>query len=291
MKNSITALLILALSFFSFNLSFAGEIDTLTLHSDVMNRDIEVIVVKPSVPKVMVKGKGKKAQIKAEEKSYPVVYLLHGAYGNSRAWLEIKPNLPDLADQYGMIFVTPSALNSWYFDSPKLKDFQYETFMTVDLIGYIDSHYKTIPSREGRAITGLSMGGHGALFLAFRHKDLYGACASMSGGVDIRPFPLNWNIPDVLGEMAANKGDWDSHTVVELVKTLKNHDLEIEFDCGESDFFLEVNKDLHKRLLGHGIDHDFTTRPGGHTGEYWGNSLDYQLVFFNKYFRGEMKKK
>lgn len=271
-----------------FGLVNAGTIDTLTLHSDVMNRDIEVIVVKPSEKVVPVK-KGKKNLPAVEAKRYPVLYLLHGAYGNSRSWLEIKPNLPEIADEMGMIFVTPSALNSWYFDSPVMKDFQYETFMTRDLISYIDSHYNTIASREGRAITGLSMGGHGALFLAFRHKYLYGACAAMSGGVDIRPFPQNWNIPDVLGEMAANKNVWDSHTVAELVPTLKNHELFITFDCGESDFFLEVNKDLHKRLLGHGIDHDFTTRPGGHTSEYWNNSLDYQLVFFKKFFRGEMQ--
>ena len=95
-----------------------------------------------------------------------------------------------------------AALNSWYFDSPVLKDFQYESFYTKTLVPYIDAHYRTVASRQGRAITGLSMGGHGALFLAMRHTDLFGACGSMSGGVDIRPFPLNWNIPDVLGEMA-----------------------------------------------------------------------------------------
>ena len=129
------------------------------------------------------------------------------------------------------------------------------------------------------------MGGHGALFLAMRHTDLFGACGSMSGGVDIRPFPLNWNIPDVLGEMASNKQSWDEHSVMGQLKRIKNGDLWITFDCGEADFFLEVNKDLHKRLLGLGIDHDFTTRPGGHTGAYWANSIDYHILFFEKYFR------
>ena len=135
-----------------------------------------------------------------------------------------------------------------------------------------------------RAITGLSMGGHGALHTAMRHKDVFGAAGSTSGGVDIRPFPQNWNIKDELGEMAANKQVWDEHTVVNNNSRIENGDLALIIDCGEADFFLEVNKDLHKRLLGRGIDHDFITRPGAHNKEYWANSIDYQLLFFKKFF-------
>ena len=277
----------------------ASRVDTVVIHSELMNRDIPVIIIVPtenvigcklSAAEVSKKSSNKK-KIKnqkstdVDDKHFPVVYMLHGAYGNHKAWLEIKPDLPRLADEKQMIFVTPYALNSWYIDSPKMADFQYETFMTTELMSYIDKNYPTIAKRQGRAITGLSMGGHGALFLAMRHKDLYGAAAAMSGGVDIRPFPLNWNLPDVLGEMAANKQEWDSHTVVNQIDKIDDGDLWITFDCGEDDFFLEVNKDLHKRLLGRGIKHDFTTRPGGHTSEYWANSIDYHLLFFEKFFK------
>ena len=257
----------------SFTVAFAGQVDTITIHHDAMKRNIDVVIITPTITKVN------------KNVRFPVVYMLHGAYGNARSWMEIKPDLPEIADEKQMIFVTPSALNSWYFDSPKLNDFQYETFVSKDLVNYIDSHYQTNAKRDARAITGLSMGGHGALFLSMRHPDVYGACGSMSGGVDIRPFPQNWNIPDVLGEMASNKQSWDEHTVVNQISRIKNGDLSIIFDCGETDFFLEVNKDLHKRLLGLGIDHDFTTRPGGHTSEYWNNSIDYHLLFFEKYFK------
>lgn len=272
-------------------LASAGTIDTLKVHSTIMNRDIDVVVVRPSADVVSTTPKSakKSKRTPVSDVRYPVVYLLHGAYGNARSWaFEIKPDLPSIADEKGIIFVTPSALNSWYFDSPKDKYFCYETFVASELVGYIDAHYPTKASRQGRAITGLSMGGHGALFLAMRHKDTFGAAGSMSGGVDIRPFPQNWNIPDVLGEMAANKQSWDEHTVVNQISRIQNGDLAIIFDCGESDFFLEVNKDLHKRLLGRGIDHDFITRPGGHDSKYWNNSLDYQLVFFSKFFKGTL---
>ena len=85
--------------------------------------------------------------------------------------------------------------------------------------------------------------------------------------------------------MAANKQVWDEHTVVNNISRIENGDLALIIDCGEADFFLEVNKDLHKRLLGRGIDHDFMTRPGTHNKDYWNNSIDYQLLFFKKFFK------
>lgn len=275
------------LSVFCSATAMAGIVDTLKVHSDAMNKDIQVVVVRPSsTQKPVAPAKGKKAKVNVQETvaHCPVVYLLHGAFANEYKWLEVKPTLPQIADEMQMIFVTPYVMNTWYFDSPVNKEFQYETFITKELIPWIDANYPTIADRNHRAVTGLSMGGHGALFLSSRHLDLFGAAASMSGGVDIRLFPLNWNLPDVLGEMAANRQSWDEHTVMECVKNLKNGDLAISFDCGESDFFIEVNKALHARLLALGIEHDFTTRPGGHTDQYWSNSLDYQLLFFKKFF-------
>lgn len=138
--------------------------------------------------------------------------------------------------------------------------------------------------KGARAISGLSMGGHGALWNAIRHKDIFGAAGSMSGGVDIRPFPNNWEMKKQLGELTANEAVWNSHAVINQVDKLANGDLALIIDCGESDFFLEVNKELHKRLLAYKIDHDFITRPGGHTGTYWNNSLDYHILFFCKFF-------
>lgn len=250
----------------------AEKVDTLQVHSDRMNRNIEVVVVSPQKNK------------KNRTERYPVVYLLHGAGDNARSWVSHKKDLPEMADSLHLIFVTPNAEQSWYIDSPKMADSQFETFTAVELVNYIDSHYPTQARRERRAITGLSMGGHGALYLAMRHKDVFGACGSMSGGVDFRPFPQNWNLPRVLGEMASNKQAWDDNVVVSQLSRIQNGDLAITFCCGESDFFLEVNKDLHKRLLGRGIDHDFLTAPGAHNWTFWCDKLDYQLLFFRKYF-------
>lgn len=246
----------------------AGRIDSKKVFSKAMNREVEVTIVSPT------QGDG----------PCPVIYLLHGAFGHERSWLEIRPDLADVADREHVIFVTPRAYNTWYFDSPRHPEVRYETFLSSELISHVDSHYHTIATRQGRAITGLSMGGHGALHTALRHPDMFGAVGSTSGGVDFRPFPQNWNIQDELGEMAANKQVWDEHVAVNLIDRIQNHQLAIIFDCGESDFFLEVNKELHQRLLGRGIDHDFIQRPGGHNSEYWANAIDYQILFFQKFF-------
>ena len=217
--------------------SFAAKVDTLLVNSPSMNKDVQVVVVTPDA------ALGKKAV------ACPVIYLLHGYGGNAKTWIGVKPDLPQIADEKGIIFVCPDGKNSWYWDSPKDPSYRYETFVSSELVKYIDGHYKAIADRKGRAITGLSMGGHGAMWNAIRHKDTFGAGGSTSGGVDIRPFPLNWDMSKQLGEFAYNKKVWDEHTVINQIDKIENGDLAIIIDCGEADFFLNVNKHLHNRLL------------------------------------------
>lgn len=136
-----------------------------------------------------------------------------------------------------------------------------------------------------RAITGYSMGGHGSLWLAMRHPDTFGICCSMSGGVNIIPFPENWNMKDAIGEYETNKDAWRSHTVISLVKEdMCPAGLKIMFDCGTEDFFLDVNRELHETMLEKKIPHDYVERPGAHNADYWNNALDYHLLFIQKAF-------
>ena len=258
------------LSFISIA-SYAAKVDTLLIHSQAMNTQVKTIVINPD--KAL---NGEKC---------PVIYLLHGYSGNEKSWLEIKPNLPQLADQYGIIFICPNGKNSWYYDSPVNKDSNYETFVSSELINFTDSHFNTIANREHRAITGLSMGGHGAMWISIRHKNIFGACGSTSGGLDIRPFPEKWEIKDVLGDYPSHKATWDRHTVINQLDKIENKDLAIIIDCGMDDFFLQVNQSVHMLLRLKKIDHDFIVRPGKHNHEYWNNSIDYQIVFFDKFFK------
>ena len=252
--------------------SFAAKVDTLLIKSPSMNKDVQVVVVTPDA------ALGKKAVV------CPAIYLLHGYGGNAKTWIGIKPNLPQIADEKGIIFVCPDGKNSWYWDSPLNPSYRYETFISSELVKYIDEHYKTIADRKGRAITGLSMGGHGAMWNAIRHKDTFGASGSTSGGMDIRPFPKNWDMSKQLGECESNKEVWDNHTVINQLDRLKDGSLAIIIDCGADDFFLQVNKAAHEALLKRGIGHDFIIRPGAHNPRYWNNAIDYQVLFFKKFF-------
>ena len=251
--------------------------DTVKVRSAVMDRDILAIIITPdkAVPPFAV--------------ACPTVYLLHGHSGDYRFWPSIRRDLGQVADFYGFIFVCPDAGNSWYFDSPVKKDSQYETFITKELVEFVDSHYNTLADRNFRAISGLSMGGHGALFLGMRHTDVFCSAGSMSGATDIRIHPNNWGLEEVLGNYADRSQVWDERTVVNQIGRIKDGDIAIIFDCGEDDFMLEQNKDFHTRLLGAGIGHDFITRPGTHWFTYWQNAIDYQLLFHSKAFKNNIK--
>ena len=185
-----------------------------------------------------------------------------------------------------MIFVCPEGEKSWYWDSPVSPKSRFETYICYELTGEVEKHYRTRNNRNSRAISGYSMGGHGALWLAFRHPDIFGACGSMSGGVDIRPFPDNWNMKDQLGTYSDNPRRWDEHTVInQLPYKTDSGTLAIIIDCGTEDFFFQVNNQLHEKMLKLKIPHDYITRPGGHNHTYWNNAVDYQLLFFRKFFQ------
>ena len=217
---------------------------------------------------------------------YPTLYLLNGHGGHYRTW----PSLLDIdkaANDYGMIIVCPSGMNSWYWDSPIDSGMQMESFFVKKLIPAIDSLYRTIPSREKRAITGLSMGGHGALWLAIRHPELFANAGSTSGGVNIIPFPNNWHMPDRLGKYADNKERWEKHTVVNIIDSLKPGTLNIIFDCGTEDFFYKVNCQLDSILNSRKIHHTFITNPGAHTASYWSKSIHPQIQYFHRMMNQE----
>lgn len=255
-------------------------VDTVQVMSQAMDRTIKNVVVLPLSYIHYSPESGMKSD-------YPVLYLLHGATGCYSDWCK-KANLVDLANRYDVIIVCPDGQDSWYFDSPVDPAMQFETYVSKELVEYVDSHYRTVAHRYMRAITGLSMGGHGALFLAFRHPDVFWSCGSMSGNMDITQYTDRWHISDRLGEYEGNQQRWRNHSVCSLVDQVKNCPLKpaqnIIIDDGLNDIFIKNNIALHEQLVEAGIDHDFTVRPGRHSWDYWVNSLDYHMMFFHKAF-------
>lgn len=98
----------------------AARVDTVFVKSPSMNKDIKVVYILPD--KTMAE----------HPQACPVIYLLHGYSGNARSWIGLKPELPQIADEKGIIFVCPDGKNSWYWDSPKNPAYRYETFISSE---------------------------------------------------------------------------------------------------------------------------------------------------------------
>ncbi len=251
----------------------SANIDTVQVYSNAMHKNIKCVVVTPKTHK----------KAKTE---FPVVYLLHGYSGDYSNWIKKVPVIDSLANVYQMIIVCPdAAFSSWYFDSPVDTTFRYETFTANELPAYIDANYKTIKNKKGRAITGLSMGGHGGVFLGFRHTDTFGACGSMSGALDVSYITQGYDMKKRLGDTLTNKKYYtELSAVTQLDKYNPKDSLAVIIDCGVQDFIVAMSRAAHEKMLKLKIPHDYTERPGAHDWKYWNTAVRYQLLFFREYF-------
>jgi S-formylglutathione hydrolase FrmB len=256
--------------------------ETIDVPSAKMNKTYQAVVILP-------------ATYATNEKPYPVLYLLHGGFGHFGDWtsrLKDTTLLQRLADQYQFIVAMPEGeVFSYYIDSPVDEASQFETYLTQEVIEKIDDTYRTIENRNGRVITGLSMGGYGAFYLAARHPDLYCAAGSMSGALN--PDLEGWRLPEssikglrgafarILGSIEEHPDRYAAASVLKMDGQLKAAELALTFDCGLDDQFIDVNLELHQRLIANKTPHDYTERPGGHGWPYWENSLPYHVLFFH----------
>ena len=250
----------------------AGTVDTTSIYSNSMHKYIKAVVIKPD-------------SYKKKKNSFAVVYLLHGHSGDYSNWIIKVPELKDYADTYQTIIVCPDgAFSSWYFDSPIDTTYRYETHLTNEVVDYIDKNYRTIADKNHRAITGLSMGGHGALFLGLRHANVFGAAGSMSGGMDLMESKNRFDIMKRIGDTVLQAKAWHDMTVINLIENYTNTSLKIIFDCGDKDIFIDGNRRLHQKMKQLKIPHEYTERTGAHNWDYWKNSFPFQLLYFKRFF-------
>ena len=180
MKQVLNRTVLFYAVFFLTPALFAADVAVIPLPSTVMKKRFQATIVLP-------------ASYTGTRLHYPVIYLLHGYSGDHTVWPRIA-NLKQLADNYQLLFVCPDAENSWYCDSRVTTNSKFETYLTIEVISSIDKSYRTWPEMKGRAIVGLSMGGHGALTLLARHPDLYCGAGSIAGIMDLSEFPDNWEL-------------------------------------------------------------------------------------------------
>ena len=262
----------------------AAKVDSLNIPSEVMNKTYMAAVVLPT-------------SYSQNQANYPVLYLLHGAGGHFSNWLSKTPNknlVKNLSDQYNMIIVMPEGeVYSWYLDSPTNDSSKFETYIAKEVVQKIDATYRTVKSNKGRVITGLSMGGHGAMYLAIRHPEIFGAAGTMSGALDMNytKFKIaSENLKSskeyfekTLGTSDVTSDVFVTNSIINMVDAIKKNPMPFIIDCGVDDYLIDLNRELHRRLLYAEIPHDYTERPGAHTWEYWENSLPYHVLFFHNF--------
>jgi S-formylglutathione hydrolase FrmB len=219
---------------------------------------------------------------------YPVLYLLHGLAGHYDNWLS-KTKLKEYAALYQMIIVTPEGNDGWYTDSATVPADKYESYIVQELIPEVESRYRAIKGRQGRAVAGLSMGGYGALKFAVKYPDKFIFAASISGALDpaVRSDANPRNVWSFLRpSIMQTFGPPDSpvRAANDLQKLFRDFPAEriaslpfLYLDCGTEDGFLATNRELAALLLERKIPHEFRELPGKHDWAYWDQQVQEVL--------------
>ncbi len=232
---------------------------------------------------------------------YPVLYLLHGLTGHYSDWTS-RTRLAEYAAGYGMIIVTPEGNNGWYTDSAMTPTDKYETYIVQELIPDVRNRYRTIETREARAIAGLSMGGYGALKFGVKYPDLFVFVASMSGALgaaswteqDLRGHESIWHsLVEIFGPpdspvRAAN----DLHQLYRGLPAERLSALPyVYLDCGTEDPLLQSSRALADILLTRKIPHEFRQLPGAHNWNYWNRQVAEVLHIASEKMSADRKSK
>lgn len=263
-----------------------AKVDTISVYSPSMKKNLKAAVTFPS-------------SYSKSDQRLPVLYLLHGGSGAFNDWhqkVSEKGLVNKMAEAYNLIIVTPGVgPASYYYDSPIMDSVNYETYITEELIPHIDKTYRTLAQKESRAISGLSMGGHGAITLSAKHPELFVTAGSMSGVMNIDT--RMWKVPEdfrntrlegqkaMLGNINYDAPTFNPYTAVGLVDRIKENKLALIIDCGVDDFLIETNRQMHELLVANGVAHEYIERPGAHTWQYWTEALPVHLFFMNKYLK------
>jgi S-formylglutathione hydrolase FrmB len=221
------------------------------------------------------------ASYESSKQSYPVLYLLHGLYGDYKNWTD-KTDVTKYLGGADLIIVMPDANDSWYTNWATDPQQKYEDYIVKDLVSEIESHYRTTTTRESRWIAGLSMGGYGAIKFGLRYPQLFSMVASFSGALNpdtkmavehpaFAPQLMKVYGPNTSATRASN----DIYKLAEKIQPSTTPYLFLT--CGTNDPFLSSNREFVAPLPAQHIRYEYHELPGAHSWEFWDHSI--QLFF------------
>lgn len=221
------------------------------------------------------------------KKEYPLTYLLHGYSENYRQWAGII-DCQKIADKDQMILVLPDGFVSWYVNSPYQKGSRMEDFFFKELLPKVHAAFKI--DRRNIFITGLSMGGYGALRYFIKHQDYFNAAGSTSGGVIVDAHILQQasqvffnnnrvtnDLTSLLGD--SRKNDWHQYSITDLLKSQK-YIKPFIIDCGTEDILFPGTLELRMVADSLKIPITYIVQPGNHNAAYWQQAILYHFVYF-----------
>ena len=244
------------------------------------------------------------ADYETSNRRYPVLYLLHGYTDDETGWTQFGEAhlIADRTVQSGesapMIIVMPDGGVTWYINTYDGK-VKYEDYFIKELIPHIDLTYRTRPTKQYRAVAGLSMGGYGTMIMATKHSDMFSSAAPLSAGILTDDEIVNGNDDlwkNVLGGLYGKKDltgksrltdHYQKNSIVKIVETANADDLKkvrYYIDCGDKDFLIKGNMALHSAMIDKKIPHEFRVREGVHNWTYWRTALPEVLKFVSESF-------
>ncbi|MGE5426450.1 MAG: alpha/beta hydrolase [Methylococcaceae bacterium] len=286
MKKSLIILFALHLLFAAVVMAQSeGKVmDNLTVSSTILKMDRKYAIYLP-------------AGYETSQRSYPVLYLLHGSGDDQTGWVqfgEVKA-IADKAIAEGtataMIIVMPDADTGQrgYFNTPR-GDWNYEDFFFQELIPAIEKNYRVRTDKRYRAVAGLSMGGGGTFMYALHHPELFAAACPLSasvGPLTLAEASARWEkqYPNMSKEELSTY--FSRHSALELINNMPDKDKKAVrwyIDCGDDDFLYEGNSMVHIAMRKKDIPHEFRIRDGAHNWTYWREALPTVMEFVSQSF-------
>ena len=285
MKNLFTITILTICTFFS-GFSQTGKVfDNLTIKSEILKSERKFAVYLPP-------------DYETSERSYPVLYLLHGMGDDQTGWIQFGEilRIADKAILGGnatpMIVIMPDANTEkvGYFNSIE-GNWNYEDFFFNELMPHVEKKYRIKSEKRFRAIAGLSMGGGGSFMYAMHHPELFSSACPLSayiGPLSVDDFKnqLQRMNSKVIDE-AKIQAYFENHNAVSLIENTEVEKLKSVrwfIDCGDDDFLYEGNSLVHIAMRKKDISHEYRVRNGGHTWTYWRESLPEVLGFVSNTF-------
>jgi enterochelin esterase-like enzyme len=285
MKKILFLLLAGLLSLPLITLSQTGKVfDNLSMTSKILKMERKYAVYLPP-------------DYESSDRSYPVLYLLHGGGDDQTGWIQFGEvlQITDKAIREGkataMIIIMPDAnTGTRGFSNNAAGTWRYEDFFFEELMPFVEKKYRIKGEKRYRAISGLSMGGDGTFTYALHHPELFSSACPLSAGtgplrLEEATMRLKIDNPGIADSLIEKF--YKRQSVLALIAAMPDSlkkSVRWYIDCGDDDFLYEGNSLVHIAMRKKEIPHEFRTRDGAHNWTYWRTALPEVLEFISQGF-------